>query len=134
MGGITWWTNVELLKGYKSVLLCKDFNIEEYPKYDNYCAFNVDRVVDIPKNNEIVVNISSSEQKTWKFVYGDDLEVLDDGMCKIKNPIYGVPITFLGAYNPDQFEILGLASRHSWANHKELLISLGSCWWFRCWC
>ena len=27
---------------------------------------------------------------------------------KIKNPIYGVPISYLFNYNPNQFEILGL--------------------------
>ena len=27
---------------------------------------------------------------------------------RIKNPIWGVPITFLNKYNPKQFEIVGL--------------------------
>ena len=27
---------------------------------------------------------------------------------RIKNPIWGVPITFLNKYNPTQFEIIGL--------------------------
>ena len=27
---------------------------------------------------------------------------------RIKNPIWGVPITFLYSYNPNQFEIVGL--------------------------
>lgn len=26
---------------------------------------------------------------------------------RIKNPIWGVPVTFMDKYNPDQFEILG---------------------------
>ena len=29
---------------------------------------------------------------------------------RIKNPIWGVPITFLSHYNPSQFEIIGLMS------------------------
>ena len=29
---------------------------------------------------------------------------------RIKNPIWGVPITFLNKYNPKQFEIIGLMS------------------------
>ena len=29
---------------------------------------------------------------------------------KIKNPVMGVPITFLDKYNPNQFEILGLSA------------------------
>ena len=32
---------------------------------------------------------------------------------KIKNPVMGVPITFLDKYCPTQFEILWLASGHS---------------------
>ena len=27
---------------------------------------------------------------------------------RIKNPIWGVPVTFLYSYNPSQFEIVGL--------------------------
>ena len=28
---------------------------------------------------------------------------------RIKNPIMGVPITFMDSYNPEQFEIVGMA-------------------------
>lgn len=31
---------------------------------------------------------------------------------RIKNPIYGVPITFLDKYNPEQFEIIQLCASH----------------------
>ena len=48
-------------------------NPEEYPKYDNYDAINVDKVSDIPID-----------------YYG----------------VMGVPITYLGKHNPDQFEIV----------------------------
>lgn len=44
---------------------------------------------------------------------------------RIHNPILGVPITFLGQYNSEQFSIIGLASRHSYANYKEELKSIG---------
>ena len=33
---------------------------------------------------------------------------------RIKNPIYGVPITFLDKYCPTQFEILGIANNVRW--------------------
>ena len=48
-------------------------NPDEYPKYDNYDAINVDKVSDIPID-----------------YYG----------------VMGVPITYLGKHNPDQFEIV----------------------------
>lgn len=33
---------------------------------------------------------------------------------RIKNPVMGVPISFLGKYNPTQFEILGIANNVRW--------------------
>ena len=40
---------------------------------------------------------------------------------RIKNPIWGVPITFLYSYNPEQFEILGVTK--SW-DKSEITESL----------
>ncbi len=39
--------------------------------------------------------------------------------------VMGVPITFLDKYNPSQFEVVGIASRHSWSNYKDDLTKLG---------
>jgi len=44
---------------------------------------------------------------------------------KIHNPIFGVPITFLGQYNSEQFDMVGLASSKSWANYTDILKSIG---------
>lgn len=44
---------------------------------------------------------------------------------RIKNPIYGVPITFLDSYNPSQFKILGQASGNSYGSFRELIMPLG---------
>ena len=43
---------------------------------------------------------------------------------RIKNPIWGVPISFLDKYCPTQFEILGIACGNSWANYTDFLKSL----------
>lgn len=77
---ISWWTNmkhdkmpsgnVELTKSYKD-------NPNDYPKYCNYNAIDVNKLTNIPKDY--------------------------DG-------IMGVPITFIGIYNPNQFNILGLGA------------------------
>ena len=40
---------------------------------------------------------------------------------KIKNPVMGVPITFLDKYCPTQFRIIGIACGNSWANYKDIL-------------
>lgn len=73
---ICWFTNLDIKRRHEEMILYKKYNELEYPRYDNYDAINVDKVVDIPKD-----------------YYG----------------MIGVPITYLDKYNPDQFEIVGLA-------------------------
>lgn len=48
MGNICWFTNLDIEKRHEMLPLYKHYTPEEYPKYDNYDAINVDHVVDIP--------------------------------------------------------------------------------------
>jgi hypothetical protein len=48
MGRIVWFTNLDTTKRHDKLTLYKKYTPEEYPKYDNYKAINVDRVSDIP--------------------------------------------------------------------------------------
>lgn len=73
IGNSAWFTNLDHVKRHEELILCKEYTPEEYPKYDNYDAINVDKVDLIPVDYDGVM---------------------------------GVPITFLGKYNPDQFEIV----------------------------
>jgi len=43
-----WFTNLEVEKHKQDVTLYKKYTPEEYPKYDNYDAINVDKYTDIP--------------------------------------------------------------------------------------
>jgi hypothetical protein len=72
---ISWFTNLDYKKRHEDLILYKKYLPDEYPKYDNYNAINVDKVKDIPMDYSGYI---------W------------------------VPITFLGNYNPEQFEIIGL--------------------------
>ena len=76
-GNILWFTNLGHDKRNEELPLWKHYTPEEYPKYDNYDAINVNKVKEIPLDYEGAM---------------------------------GVPITFLDKWNPDQFEILGLAN------------------------
>lgn len=75
--GIRWFTNLDHDRRHEKLRLFREYSPEKYPKYDNYDAINVDKVVDIPVD------------------YDGEM---------------GVPITFLGKHNPEQFEIMGLAN------------------------
>lgn len=47
-GNKMWFTNLEIKKLYEDLILYKEYSLEDYPKYDNYDAINVDKVKDIP--------------------------------------------------------------------------------------
>jgi hypothetical protein len=72
-----WFTNIDHKKRHEEIILYKNYNPKEFPKYENYDAIEVSKVSEIPQDY--------------------------DG-------IMGVPITFLDKYNPEQFEIFGLAN------------------------
>lgn len=48
MGNICWFTNLDIKKRHEILDLYKEYNPEDYPKYDNYNAINVNKVSDIP--------------------------------------------------------------------------------------
>ena len=43
-----WFTNLDIKKRHEDILLWKKYTPEEYPKYENYDAINVDKTADIP--------------------------------------------------------------------------------------
>ena len=75
IGNSCWFTNLDHRKRHEELVrdLSENYDPEKYPKYDNYDAINVDKVLKIPRD-----------------YYG----------------VMGVPITFLGKHNPDEFEIV----------------------------
>lgn len=46
--GVRWFTNLDHSKRHEPLDLYKHYAAEEYPKYDNYDAVNVDKTVEIP--------------------------------------------------------------------------------------
>ena len=50
VNSIAWFTNLSHKKRNESIDLYKEYNEEEYPKYDNYDAINIDKVSEIPKD------------------------------------------------------------------------------------
>ena len=76
-GNICWFTNLEHKKKNEELILYKHYNPTEYPKYDNYFGFNVNKVTDIPVDDFIDIEIPDEEYEKWKKVYGDDLIILE---------------------------------------------------------
>lgn len=50
VSGVNWFTNIEIPKRQEEIILYKQYSSEDYPKYDNYDAINVDKTTDIPSD------------------------------------------------------------------------------------
>ena len=48
LGNICWFTNLDIDKRHEEIILYKKYSDELYPKYDNFDAININKVVDIP--------------------------------------------------------------------------------------
>ena len=48
MGSIMWYTNLDTTKRHQELTLYKSYTPDEYPRYDEYDAINVNRYLDIP--------------------------------------------------------------------------------------
>ena len=52
VAGVCWFTNLDINKRHEDLILVKRYNEEDYPKYDNYDAINVNKVTEIPYDYE----------------------------------------------------------------------------------
>ena len=59
-GNVGWYTNLEVAKRNEGIFLYKEYNQQEYIKYDNYDAIEVSRIKDIPKDYKGAMGVSVS--------------------------------------------------------------------------
>lgn len=57
MGSIMWYTNLDIEKRHQELVLCKKYNPEKYPEYDNYNAIEVSRYTEIPMDYEGIMGV-----------------------------------------------------------------------------
>ncbi len=57
LGNICWFTNIQTEKRKKVLELYKKYNPQDYPKYDNYDAINVNNLTDIPCDYDGVMGV-----------------------------------------------------------------------------
>ena len=55
--GIRWWTNVKEVINNEPLNLYKRYSFEDYPKYENFDAINVDKVADIPMDYDGIMGV-----------------------------------------------------------------------------
>ena len=57
LGNVCWFTNLDISKRHEELDLWKKYTPEEYPKYDNYDAINVDKTANIPCDYDGVMGV-----------------------------------------------------------------------------
>lgn len=58
--GVRWFTNLEFKQRYEDLILYKRYSENEYAKFDNYDAINVDKTTDIPVEYDEVMGVPIS--------------------------------------------------------------------------
>ena len=56
-GSIMWFTNLDHVKRHENLILYKNYNSDEYPKYDNYDAIEVSTYKEIPMDYDGVMGV-----------------------------------------------------------------------------
>lgn len=59
-GNIGWFTNMDVTKHNEKLVLRKKYTPEEYPRYENYDAINVNKLSDIPVDYDGVMGVPIS--------------------------------------------------------------------------
>lgn len=93
MGRILWFTNLDNTKRHEQLNLYKKYSPEEYPKYDNYNAINVNRFLDIPKNYDGVMGVPITFVDKYN---PDQFEIIGIDRYVKDNPNYGRRFTING--------------------------------------
>lgn len=57
VSGVVWFTNLDHKKRHEELILYKTYTAEEYPKYENYNAININKVKDIPVDYSGVMGV-----------------------------------------------------------------------------
>jgi hypothetical protein len=57
VSGVTWFTNLQIPKRNEELILYKQYNPEDYPRYDNYDAINVDKTADISVDYDGIMGV-----------------------------------------------------------------------------
>lgn len=93
VSGVTWFTNLEIDKRHEDLILYKRYNPDEYPKYDNYDAINVDKTSEIPMDYDGVMGVPITFLDKYN---PEQFEIIGLDRYVEDNPRYGHRFTITG--------------------------------------
>lgn len=115
VSGVVWFSNCEIKKRHEDLILYKKYSPEEYPKYDNYDAINVDKTKDIPMDYDGVMGVPITFLDKYN---PDQFEIL--GITSGRDEFEATPTKRY--INPKQINRNGTISNGSKANTRATLL------------
>lgn len=95
--GVVWFTNLNVPKRSDELVLYKKYTKEEYPKYDNYNAINIDRTEQIPMDYAGMMGVPI----TFLHKYNpEQFEIIGQGQGNLYRELtpFGLSKKFVGDY------------------------------------
>ncbi len=93
MGRIVWYTNLDTTKRHEKLNLYKKYTSEEYSKYDNYNAINVNKYIDIPFDYNGTMGVPITFLDKYN---PEQFEIIGIDRYVEDNPNYGKRFTIKG--------------------------------------
>ena len=93
VSGVNWFTNLEIQKRHEDLILYKRYNLDEYPKYDNYDAINVDKTSEIPMDYDGAMGVPITFLDKYN---PEQFEIIGLDRYVEDNPRYGHRFTIIG--------------------------------------
>ncbi|MBR1397023.1 MAG: adenine-specific methyltransferase EcoRI family protein [Selenomonadaceae bacterium] len=79
MGNIGWFTNLDVKKRHEEFMSYKNYNPQDFPKYDNYDAIEVSKTADIPKDYNGIMGVPITFMDKYNPDQFEILGVLNSG-------------------------------------------------------
>lgn len=80
VSGVHWFTNLEINKRHEDLILYKKYSPEEYPKFENFDAINVDVTKDIPMDYEGFMGVPITFMDKYN---PDQFEIIGVGIANL---------------------------------------------------
>ncbi|RXY95504.1 modification methylase [Salmonella sp. 3DZ2-4SM] len=91
-----WYTNLDIKKRHEDIILYKKYNPDEFPKYDNYNAINVDKTTEIPMDYDGFIGVPITFMDKYNPEQFDILGIMNTGEdnpgIRYPNSSHGRPI------------------------------------------
>jgi hypothetical protein len=79
VSGVHWFTNLDINKRHEDLILYKEYSPEEYPKYENLDAINIDKTKDIPVDYSGMMGVPITFMDKYN---PDQFEIIGVGIAK----------------------------------------------------